>query len=66
MKLTDIEKKEMLEDGLSVERRDMFRRAPRPQPPATFEDYIALLDDLTALAPHPPRPPIVRYKNVKL
>ena len=66
MNLTDQEKREMLEDGLSMARQKAFRSAPKPPHPATFEDYIAFLDDMASLSPHPPRPPIVRYKNVLL
>jgi hypothetical protein len=66
MNLTDQEKRDMLEDGLSVSRRDAFRSmVPAPRP-ATFEEYIAILDDMASLAPHPARPPFVTYLNVKL
>ena len=66
MKLSDDEKKEFLEDGRSIKRRDAFRSAPRPPHPATFEEYIAILDEMALLAPHPARLPLVRYTNVKL
>jgi len=66
MSLSDEEKRDMLEDGLSRDRREAFRVGRLAQPPRTFDDYIAALDDLQLLAPAPPRPPFIIYRDVQL
>ena len=66
MSLSDQDKRDMLEDGLSLKRREAFRAGSRVHPPKTFDDYIAMLDDLQQLTPAPPRPPFVVYRIIKL
>jgi hypothetical protein len=65
MKLTDQEKRELLADGKSKKRRKQFK-ADLPASFATFEAYLAALDDLLAAGPaHSPRP-FIRYTDVRL
>jgi len=66
MSLSEQDRREMYEDGCSAARRDAFRAGRDVVQPRTFEDYLAMLDDLQQLAPPPPRPPFIRYMNVKL
>ena len=65
MKLSDQEKKELLEDGASHARRGDFRAA-RPPDMVSLEEYLAALDDLQILrpAPTPATPP--KYANTRL
>ena len=65
--LSDREKKEMLEDGLSQERRKEFRKASllRPKGPRTLNDYIAFLMDVQAVKPFGHKPHITKTaKNI--
>jgi len=66
MSLSDQDQQDMVKDGLSLERREAFRVGRQCHQPKTFEDYIAMLDDLQQLAPAPPRPAFVAYQIVKL
>ena len=66
MRLSDEEKKELLEDGKDLKRRENFRIGSHPQGPLTFEAYIAALDDLSALRVSPLPRRSVPYPNPKL
>ena len=44
--LSDEEKKEMLEDGLSPSRRKDFRLCNELKPNITLDDYVKFLDDV--------------------
>ena len=56
--LSDEEKREMIEDGLSQERRREFRRASmqRPKSSRTLNDYIAFLMGVQAVKPFDHKP----------
>jgi hypothetical protein len=65
MKLSEQEKKEMLEDGLSLARRDHFRAAGESKA-GSLEEYLAALDDLQSVRP-PPKPGFpIEYTNIRL
>ncbi len=65
MKLSEQEKKELLEDGASAARRDHFRAAPRPDA-GSLEEYLAALDDLQTLRPAPTPAPPAKFTNIRL
>lgn len=44
--LDEVEKQEMLEDALSIKRRDDFRFANQIPTELTFGEYLKFLDDL--------------------
>jgi len=66
MKLTDEEKREMLEDGLDIKRRDSFRVGRSPRGPVSFESYLIALDDLQFAIPSQRLKRFVPYSNIKL
>lgn len=66
MRLTEEEKKEILEDGLDQNRRQSFRQHRWPVPPS-FTDFLIGLEDLQSIFPfeRPSRPARI-YINVKI
>lgn len=65
MSLSDKEKNEFRDDGLSPARRDEFRHARHPSPP-TFLEYLRSLEDLFALKPQKSNRTAIPYSNVKI
>ena len=65
MKLTDEEKKGLLEDAADPQRREDFRKARELLRKMTFEEYVRWLTEMSRIFPAEPRKP-VEYKNVLL
>ena len=65
MRLTEEEKREMLEEAADVRRREDFRKARELMRKMTFEQYLRWLTEMTRLFPREPRKP-VEYKKVLL
>ena len=66
MKLTEIEKKEMLEDAKDKKRREAFRKIKAPFHHKTFEEYINWLEEMQTVFQIKEERKIVNYKNVKI
>ena len=65
-KLTEAEKKEMLEDGRSLKRRTDFRMAREVATRRSFEEYLHWLTETTSAFPEPARREFVVYRNTLL
>jgi hypothetical protein len=65
MKLSKREKMEVKEDGKSPQRRRLFR-VFRSQSFASFEEYIAALDDLSSIGKPRQMRAFVHYTDVRL
>ncbi|PIU83362.1 MAG: hypothetical protein COS68_04450 [Elusimicrobia bacterium CG06_land_8_20_14_3_00_38_11] len=66
MKLSEVEKKEMLEDGKNKKRTMNFRKGRYIHKKMSFEEYIDWLQEMQKIHPvNPPREFVV-YKNVKI
>jgi hypothetical protein len=66
MRLTKIEKKEMLEDGKSKKRMRAFRSLRASVPKMSFEEYADWLMQLQSMNPVKQKKRFVVYKNVKI
>ena len=65
--LDDIEKQEMLEDAMSIRRRDDFRYSSRIPINLSFDEYLKFLDDLQKIfGPFPVSQKITKTENNKL
>lgn len=66
MKLSEIEKKEMLKDGKNKKRMMDFRKAKYSGRKMSFEEYISWLGEMQKINPVKPEKRFVEYKNVKI
>ncbi|MEW6555996.1 MAG: hypothetical protein AB1349_01425 [Elusimicrobiota bacterium] len=66
MKLSEIEKKEMLEDSKSKKRMLDFRKIQHIQKKMAFEEYIEWLMEIQKIHPVKPNKNSVIYKNIKI
>ena len=66
MKLSEVEKKEMLEDGKDKKRMMDFRKASSSERKMSFEEYIAWLTEMQELNPVKTEKKFIAYKNVKI
>jgi len=66
MKLSEIEKKEMLEDGKNKKRTMDFRKAKYSGKKMSFEEYIEWLNEMRKIRPIKANKNFVIYKNVKI
>ena len=66
LKLTKSQAREFLRDGQSAKRRQSFSAGRFARLPSTFEEYIAILDDLQAVFPVSPDRRFVIYSNAIL
>lgn len=66
MKLSDVEKKEMLEDGNNEKRKENFRKIKYLSPKMSFEEYLSMLEQLNSINSRKMQKRIVNYRNVKL
>ena len=65
--LSDIEKQEMLEDAMSIKRRDDFRFSANTPLKYTFDEYLQFLDDLQKIfGPFPVSQKVTKTENNKL
>ncbi|MBI2119540.1 MAG: hypothetical protein HYT97_07940 [Elusimicrobia bacterium] len=64
--LTEIEKKEMLEDAQDCARREDFRRVKNFRVSISFEDHISMIHQLSYLRPYEPKRKFVNYKDIKI
>ena len=63
-RLSEEEKREILEDAADPKRREDFRKLRELKPRVTFEEYVSWLTQIHALFPPPPRRYFKEYKNV--
>lgn len=66
MKLSEIEKREMLEDGRNKKRMMDFRKAKSSSRKMSFEEYIAWLTEMQKINPVKTGKKFVVYKNIKI
>lgn len=66
MKLSKIEKREMLKDALDKGRRYDFRKARIVKSKMSFEEYVSWLNELQSVLPKIKQREFIRYKNVKI
>ena len=65
--LDDIEKQEMLEDAMSIRRRDDFRYSSRIPTNLSFDEYLKFLDDLQKIfGPFPISEKFTKTENNRL
>ena len=67
MKLSEEEKKEMLEDGKSIKRRDDFRFGRTLNGEISFDEYLHFLNDVQEIfSPFPVsrKPTITKYNKL--
>ncbi|OGR54119.1 MAG: hypothetical protein A3I11_05825 [Elusimicrobia bacterium RIFCSPLOWO2_02_FULL_39_32] len=64
--LTEIEKKEMLEDAQDCARREDFRRLKNFRVSISFEDHISMIRQLSYLRPYKSKRKFVDYKDIKI
>lgn len=64
--LTEIEKKEMVEDAQDCARREDFRRVKNFKVSISFEEHISMILQLSYLRPYESKRKFVVYKDVKL
>ncbi|MEW6556394.1 MAG: hypothetical protein AB1349_03465 [Elusimicrobiota bacterium] len=66
MNLSEVEKKEMLEDGKNKERMLNFRECRRIHKEMSFEEYINWLQAIQEIYQVYPQRKFVVYKNVRI
>lgn len=66
MKLSEQEKKELLEDGKDIQRREDFRKAKNSSLEINFEEYLLWLEEVQKVGRTNLDRKFVFYKTVKL